>query len=451
MENWNASHVTKVSVMDSSYSLPPNVALITLQADEAPQYSTLAKVELKKMLTGKKVYKGVERMSLSANQEKSGMKKMKWKVEGSTGEEPTPVRGGPVDSSTLVVELGPMEIHDPVIPSDKSAVDKWFQDNVKPLADRKSSLDPDLVKAEDGDPKIVKVMANGGDFKKISEAIDSIPASNTKRVIIYVGGGVYNEKITIPKNKPFVTLMGDSKNMPNLTFNGDSAKFGTLYSATLSVESDYFVGVNLNIINSSPKPDGKKEGAQALALKLSGNKAALYNCQMFGFQDTLCDDQGNHFIKDSYVEGTVDFIFGSGKSLYLNTHINVLGDSGMTVITANAREGDEDKGYSFVHCSVTGTGSGTFLGRAWRAAPKVTFAYTEMGEVVKPEGWTDNNHPEYDKSVSFGEYKNTGPGSSMSKRVSFTKELSDADAKPFISLGFIDGSKWLLPPPTPKV
>ena len=69
----------------------------------------------------------------------------------------------------------------------------------------------------------------------------------------------------------------------------------------------------------------------------------------------------------------------------------------MTVITANAREGDEDKGYSFVHCSVTGTGSGTFLGRAWRAAPKVTFAYTEMGEVVKPEGWTDNNHPEYDK------------------------------------------------------
>ncbi|KAL6220711.1 hypothetical protein ACLB2K_008467 [Fragaria x ananassa] len=124
MENWNASHVTKVSVMDSSYSLPPNVALITLQeldggsvllrlaqlyeADEAPQYSTLAKVELKKMLTGKKI-KELKEMSLSANQEKSGMK-MKWKVEGSTGEEPTPVRGGPVDSSTLVVELGPMEI-----------------------------------------------------------------------------------------------------------------------------------------------------------------------------------------------------------------------------------------------------------------------------------------------------------------------------------------------------
>jgi alpha-mannosidase len=49
-------------------------------------------------------------MSLSSNQEKSEMKKMTWKVEGDNGEQPSPVRGGPVDSSTLVVELGPMEI-----------------------------------------------------------------------------------------------------------------------------------------------------------------------------------------------------------------------------------------------------------------------------------------------------------------------------------------------------
>lgn len=39
----------------------------------------------------------------------------------------------------------------------------------------------------------------------------------------------------------------------------------------------------------------------------------------------------------------------------------------------------------------------------------------------------------------------------MSKRVKFTKQLSDADAKPFISLDFIQGTKWLLPIPNPKV
>ncbi|TQD73196.1 hypothetical protein C1H46_041284 [Malus baccata] len=125
MEDWTASHLTKSSIMDSNYSLPLNVALITLQelddgsvllrlahlyeADEDPQYSTLAKVELKKMLTGKAI-REVKEMSLSANQEKSEMKKMTWKVEGDGGDVPTPVRGGPVDGSTLVVELGPMEI-----------------------------------------------------------------------------------------------------------------------------------------------------------------------------------------------------------------------------------------------------------------------------------------------------------------------------------------------------
>ena len=49
-------------------------------------------------------------MSLTTNQVKSEMKKLSWKVEGDNGKEPSPVRGGPVDNSTLVVELGPMEI-----------------------------------------------------------------------------------------------------------------------------------------------------------------------------------------------------------------------------------------------------------------------------------------------------------------------------------------------------
>lgn len=49
-------------------------------------------------------------MSLSANQEKSEMKQMTWKVEGEVAAEPTPLRGGPVSVLDLVVELGPMEI-----------------------------------------------------------------------------------------------------------------------------------------------------------------------------------------------------------------------------------------------------------------------------------------------------------------------------------------------------
>ncbi|KAJ0096736.1 hypothetical protein Patl1_29103 [Pistacia atlantica] len=125
IETWKASHLTKATVMDSNYSLPPNVALITLQEldngsvllrlahlyeeGEDADYSKLAKVELKKMFTGKSI-KELKEMSLSTNQEKSEMKKMKWKIEGDNGQTHSPIKGGLVDSSVLVVELGPMEI-----------------------------------------------------------------------------------------------------------------------------------------------------------------------------------------------------------------------------------------------------------------------------------------------------------------------------------------------------
>ncbi|XP_039159660.1 alpha-mannosidase [Eucalyptus grandis] len=125
MEDWTASHVTIATTMDSSYSLPQNVALITLQelddgsallrlahlyeSGEDAEYSTVAKVELKKMFAGRMI-KEVKEMSLSANQEKSEMKQMTWKVEVEVVAEPMPLRGGPVNVSDLVVELGPMEI-----------------------------------------------------------------------------------------------------------------------------------------------------------------------------------------------------------------------------------------------------------------------------------------------------------------------------------------------------
>ncbi|TYH29199.1 hypothetical protein ES288_A02G204700v1 [Gossypium darwinii] len=126
METWKSSHLTKATAMDPGYTLPLNVALITLQElsdgtallrlahlyEEAEDstYSQLAKVELKKMFNGRTI-KEVQEMSLTTNQVKSEMKKLSWKVEGDNGKQPSsPIRGGPVNTSTLIVELGPMEI-----------------------------------------------------------------------------------------------------------------------------------------------------------------------------------------------------------------------------------------------------------------------------------------------------------------------------------------------------
>ncbi|KAL5979466.1 hypothetical protein ACLOJK_019370 [Asimina triloba] len=84
------------------------------QMGEDKDLSAMAKVELKKVFP-KKIMTVTE-MGLSANQERKEMlkKKLVWKVEGSPDEQ-TSVRGGPVNPSKLVVELGPMEIRTFVI------------------------------------------------------------------------------------------------------------------------------------------------------------------------------------------------------------------------------------------------------------------------------------------------------------------------------------------------
>ncbi|GAB4848626.1 hypothetical protein Ancab_003333 [Ancistrocladus abbreviatus] len=126
--NWMNSHVPIFSAIDPSYSLPDNVAVITLQEldngkvllrlahlyeiGEDKDLSAMASVELPRLFPKNKISKVTE-MSLSANQERREMenRRLAWKVEGPAEEEENAVwRGRPVDPTKLVVELAPMEI-----------------------------------------------------------------------------------------------------------------------------------------------------------------------------------------------------------------------------------------------------------------------------------------------------------------------------------------------------
>ncbi|KAL2939655.1 hypothetical protein RDABS01_033813 [Bienertia sinuspersici] len=109
-DSWLDSHVPKFSGMDSSYSLPENVAMITLQelddgkvllrlahlyeVGEDKDLSSMANVELKRIFPSKKTGVEVSRLSSSCIQSD---------------------KGGPVDPTKLVVELSPMEIRTFVI------------------------------------------------------------------------------------------------------------------------------------------------------------------------------------------------------------------------------------------------------------------------------------------------------------------------------------------------
>ncbi|EPS72042.1 alpha-mannosidase, partial [Genlisea aurea] len=127
--------VSTFSGLDSSYSLPENVAIITLQElengavllrfahlyeeGEDKDLSTKTTVDLKKVFPTKKINK-MRETSLSANQDRAEMEKKRliWKVEGGSNSKPDIIystRGGPVDPKSLIVELAPMEIRTFVI------------------------------------------------------------------------------------------------------------------------------------------------------------------------------------------------------------------------------------------------------------------------------------------------------------------------------------------------
>jgi pectinesterase len=136
----------------------------------------------------------------------------------------------------------------PIVPADKSKLDSWFNSIVKPYTQRTDSLDPALVAAEKGASVIKVSKTGGGNFNTVSDAIKSIPSGNTKRVIVRIGPGVYDERIRIDRTKPFVTFYGSPANMPTLTSSGTAAKYGTDDSATVVVESNYFVAANIILV-----------------------------------------------------------------------------------------------------------------------------------------------------------------------------------------------------------
>lgn len=72
---------------------------------------------------------------------------------------------------------------------------------------------------------------------------------------------ICREKVIIPKSLPFVTFFGDAENPPTITGNDTASATGkdgkplrTFQSATVAVEANYFVAVNVKFeVNTHTK------------------------------------------------------------------------------------------------------------------------------------------------------------------------------------------------------
>ncbi|PIA40035.1 hypothetical protein AQUCO_02500035v1 [Aquilegia coerulea] len=290
-------------------------------------------------------------------------------------------------------------------------------------------------------------------FTTVQSAIDAVGNFSLKRNIIWINNGIYFEKVLVPKTKPNITFQGQGFETTAIIWNDTAnSSHGTFYSGSVQVFATNFIAKNISFMNVAPIPGPGAVGAQAVAIRVSGDQAAFWGCGFFGSQDTLHDDRGRHYFKDCFIQGSIDFIFGNARSLYENCQLNSMANpvpvgvkSINGAITAHGRaSNDENTGFAFVNCNVGGTGR-IWLGRAWRPFSRVVFSYTSMSDIISPEGWNDFNDPTRDQTIFYGEYKCTGGGANVTMRAPYTQMLNDTQASPFLSTSFIDGDQWLEP------
>eukprot|EP00249_Psilotum_nudum_P030439 c43055_g1_i1 orf=39-1190(-) len=284
-----------------------------------------------------------------------------------------------------------------------------------------------------------------GSFRTIQAAVDSVPVGNTQWVYIQIDAGIYHEKVTIPYNKPYVMFQGAGRQASIITWSDTASSEGTADSATFSAMAPNFIAKGMGFRNGAPPPSPGANGRQAVAVLLSGDMMAFYECGFYGAQDTLFDYEGRHYFKGCYIEGSIDFVFGHGQSTYKGCHLYVKAQPGYLSgsITAQNRDDPHDSsGFVFVDCTITGTGE-VFLGRAWGSYSRVVFMHTYMSAIVVPQGWYDWGNPQRESTVYYGQYKCSGPGANAAGRVKWSHELSDREAEPFVEINFINGGSWL--------
>ena len=282
--------------------------------------------------------------------------------------------------------------------------------------------------------KIVVAQDGTGNFKTVQEAFNAVPANNKKPVTIFVKNGIYKEKLHLDSSKSFVNLVGEDKFNTVLTFDDHTGKvspkgdtINTRTSWSFLIRANDFTARNITFQN-----DAGFNAGQAVAVEADGDRDAFFNCRFVGFQDVLFtnNDRSHQYYRNCYIEGTTDFIFGSSTVWFEQCHIHSKKNSH---VSAAATPKENAFGYIFNDCVLTGDSSlhSVSLGRPWRPYASVVYIHCYIGQHIMPQGWANWNQTDNYKTTRYAEYKNYGPGAAITQRVSWSKQLTDEEARKY--------------------
>ena len=299
---------------------------------------------------------------------------------------------------------------------------------------------------------------------------DAIP------VTLYIGAGVYREKLLIAR--PKVTMIGQNQETVLVYGQGafedmeDGEKRGTFRTASVRIDAPDFTARDITFQNDAGF--GHTVG-QALALYVDADRCYFENCRFIGSQDTLFTAplplkeakpggfrgpgehkprvMGRHLYRHCFIQGDVDFIFGSATAWFEDCEIY----SKMPEDREPPKSPDEEVvygyvtaastfeeipyGYVFHACRLTSDcpPHTVYLGRPWREFAKTVFLQCELGEHIHPLGWKDWNKPH--DHFFYAEYASTGPGAAPDKRADFSHQLTAEQAAQYTVETVLDG--WM--------
>jgi len=300
-----------------------------------------------------------------------------------------------------------------------------------------------------------------GNFTTVQAAINAAPTGRTTPYTIYIKNGKYKEKVTVPTNKPFLQLIGQS--VAGVVITGDDyngkpnpagGTFSATTSATVTVSGPDFSALNITFENTTG------DSPQALAMRITADQVAFKNCRFLGGQDTVYTNTNNarNYFKDCYIDGAVDFIYGGARGLFEGCVIYPKtrrdGGSGGYITAANTPQ-NQAYGYVFRKCYIPANrGTTTYtLGRPWgndasntnanRAHNKVVWLSTVIGpNVIKPEGWSSWDAGTNTSVITYAEYKSRDVNGNLldvSQRVPWSIQLTDADTATYARATMLSG------------
>ncbi|KAG9443841.1 hypothetical protein H6P81_015181 [Aristolochia fimbriata] len=226
-------------------------------------------------------------------------------------------------------------------------------------------------------------------------------------------------------------------------------------SSIPAITGSGFVALYMSFENTAGRSSG-----YALAVRSVSERSVFYACSFMGDQGTLLADGGKQLYVDCDIAGGRDLVSGGGAAIFHKGTLYIRApppERDHVVLTAHRRRyRNSSEGFVFRHYAVKAAegellprSTGVYLGRPLGSShSRVVFMWSFLDYVIAPQGWVVGvGRGETSGSVYYGEYRNTGPGSDTTGRVTapgVKKTMTAEEAASFAGLAFIEGDSWLL-------